>query len=331
MENARERLTTVLQTELPVVRPPVVFPIVVANHAARVAGERLSRALTDGAILAELLDHAYRYYQYDLMMVFGDVLVEAEAMGCAVEMGDDEPPTLVRPAGEETQVANPERDGRMGVILDATARLVRMAGKEVFVLTSLKGPFSLASFLFGPERFLESLLTAPARAEFFLHRATENQKVFARAIVKRGGVPFIGEPMASGSIVSPAVFQRFALPYLKELVAEIHRLGTWTGLHICGETGGILRMMVETGAEILSIDEMDLGLVRQEVGKRVVIMGNVSTGLLESGTPAEVYWAGLDCLRKGGPKMILASACDVPANAPVANVQALVRTAREWK
>lgn len=331
MENARERLTTVLRSELPEVRPPVVFPIVVANHAARIAGERLSSALTNGRVLTEILYHAYRLYNYDLIMVFGDVLIEAEAMGCVIEMGDDEPPALVRPAGEAARVANPERDGRMREILDATARLVRMAGKEVFVLTSLKGPFSLASFLFGPERFLESVLTAPAQAEFFLRIATENQKVFARTIVKRGGVPFIGDPMASGSIVSPAVFHRFALPYLKELVTEVHRRGSWTGLHICGETEKILRMMVATGAEILSIDEIDLGFVRKEVGRQVVIMGNVATGLLESGTPEEIHQAGLDCLQKGVPKMILASACDVPVTAPVANVQALVRAAREWK
>lgn len=308
----------------------MVFPIVVANHAARVAGERLIDALTDSRVLADVLYHSYRLYNYDLIMVFSDVLVEAEAMGCEIEMADDEPPILVRPAGKAAQVANAERGCRMKVILDATGELVKIAGKEVYILTSLKGPFSLASFLAGPEEFLESLISAPERAEWFLQRATENQKNFVRAIVQRGGVPFIGDPMASGSIISPGLFERFALPYLKELVAEIHQLGSWTGLHICGDTTGILRMMRATGAEILSVDEMDISFVRQEIGADRVIMGNVSTGLLESGRPEEVQKAARDCLKKGLPRMILASTCDVPAGAPMENVQALVSAAQGW-
>ncbi len=328
MERARARLITVLQTAQSEAKPPLVFPIVVANHAARVAGERLSRTLTESRVLSAVLYQAYRLYNYDLIMVFADVLVEAEAMGCKIEMADDEPPVLVQAAGQRAQVVNPFRACRMPVILETTEQLVNMAGREVFVLTSVKGPFSLASFLCGPEEFLESLISAPEKAEWYLQRATENQKNFVRAIVKKGGVPFIGDPMASGSVVSPALFERFALPYLKELVAAIHQLGFWTGLHICGDTTGILRLMCATGAEILSVDEMDIGFVRQEVGANRVIMGNVSTGLLESGGPEQIYQAAQDCLKKGLPKMILASACDVPAATPVANVQALVAAAQ---
>ncbi|MCL6466060.1 MAG: hypothetical protein K6T77_04790 [candidate division WOR-3 bacterium] len=330
MARAKERLRTVLQPDLSRVKPPLVFPIVVANHAAWVAGERLSRALTDSRILSAVLYQAYRLYNYDLIMVFADVLVEAEAMGCEIEMAEDEPPILVRAAGQRAQVVNPVRACRMPMILDATEGLVRMAGKDVYVLTSLKGPFSLASFLAGPEEFFEILLSAPERAAQFLRLATENQKIFAREIVKRGGVPFIGDPMASGSVISPALFERFALPYLKELVAAIHQLGSWTGLHICGDTTKILRLMCATGAEIISVDEMDIGFVRQEVGADRVIMGNVSTGLLESGRPEQIYQAAQDCLKKGLPKMILASACDVPTATPVANVQALVSAAQGW-
>ncbi|MGQ9678504.1 MAG: uroporphyrinogen decarboxylase family protein [bacterium] len=105
MENARERLTTVLQSELPEVEPPVVFPIVVANHAARVAGERLRRALTDGRILAEILYHAYQFYNYDLIMVFGDVLIEAEAMGSEFLYPEDDLPILSRPRWEKVEDA----------------------------------------------------------------------------------------------------------------------------------------------------------------------------------------------------------------------------------
>lgn len=310
---------------------PSVFPIVVANHAAYLAGERLSRALTDPRTLAELLYNAYRFYGYDIIMVFADVLVEAEAMGCEIRMADDEPPVLERPAGERARVAERGSAGRMGVVLEATEILRRIVGQRVPVLTSLKGPFSLACFLCGVEEFLERTIVAPEQANWYLRLALMNQLFFVREIVRRGGVPFIGDPLASGSVIGPQVFRRFALPGLKALVEEVHRLGCWTGVHICGDTRRLLGMMRETGAEVLSIDEMDLGFVRGAVGTGVVIMGNVSTGLIETGTPAQVRAAALECLSKGMPRMILASACDVPTRAPSENVRALVEAGRGWR
>ncbi len=329
MEQARERLQSLLVGDR--VEPPVVFPIVVANHAARISNVPLISALTDGEILSEVLYYAYQFYNYDLIMVFADVFVEAEAMGCRLEFFNDEPPVMVEPIVDGARVAESGRQGRMAVIVDATSRLVTMAGKEVAVLTSLKGPFSLASFLSGPEDFFASLLVAPERAEFFLRLALENQKVFAREIIRAGGVPFIGDPMASGSVISADIFARFALPYLKELVQAIHNSGSWTGIHICGDTSGILSLLPESGAEIFSIDDMNLSAVRAQLGDDRVIMGNVPTGLFIDGEVAEVKKAGVDCLEKGGQRMILASACDVPAEARVENVRALVKVAEEWR
>ncbi len=328
MTDARERIQRLLTGRFDF-QPPVVFPMVVANHAARIAGEKLVNCLTDSRKLTAVLYDAYRRYQYDLIMVFADVLIEAEAMGGQVEFFDDEPPVLRQPAGTKASPVPPE-SARMGIILAATRQLVQQTEARVVVLTSLKGPFSLAAFLLGPEPFLESLLVAPKRATRYLRLATENQKAFARAIVGAGGIPFIGDPMASGSVISPTIFTRFALPFLGELIATIHSLGVWTGLHICGDTSRMLPLLKQTGADILSIDEMDLSTVRRELGPETVIMGNVATDVLATGTTAAVRKAAARCLRQGLPALLLASACDVPAEAPVANVQALVETARNW-
>jgi len=328
--SAKVRVKQLLGEDSVRVLPPVVFPMVVANYAARLAGEKLCRVIGDAEILSRVLFSSYQIFGYDLIMVFSDVLVEAEAMGCRVGVQEDEPPILERPAGENAHLADPQRDGRMPVVLEAARRLIQRVGEDVFVLVSLKGPFSLASFLCGPELFFEYLVEKPSAAEDFLRKATESQKRYAQAIVNIGGVPFIGDPMASGSIISPKHFARFALPYLKELVRKIHSFGVWTGLHICGDTKKFLKMMKETGANVLSIDEMDMAFVRKEIGADAVIMGNVSTRLIEQGRPADVRIAGAECLNKGLPKLILASACDVPVDAPVENVQALVKAARCW-
>jgi uroporphyrinogen decarboxylase len=329
MESERsKRFAALLRGEKPA--RPVVFPMVVANHAARLDGYSISEAVTQPDVLARVLYSAYRFYGYDLVMVFTDTMVEAEAMGAQVLIPEDDDPFLLEPPRvSRLEPAAPGKDGRMPVVLDATRRLKALLEDEAPVLTSLKGPFSLAAFLRGIDRFLEDLLTDPRRVREFLQLATENQVAYAEAIVKAGGVPFIGDPVASGSLISPEMFREFAGPYLTQLIQSIHESGARTGLHICGETKALLADMVATGADILSIDEMDLALARGEVGDNVVLMGNVSTKLMLEGRREQVAAAAKECLARGGQQLILSSSCDVPTDAPKENVQALVVAARQ--
>ncbi len=305
--------------------------MVVANHAARLEGYSISEAVTQPDTLARVLYAAYRFYGYDLVMVFSDTMVEAEAMGAQVLIPDDDDPFLLEPPRvSKLEPADPRQDGRMPVVLDATRRLKALLEDEAPILTSLKGPFSLASFLRGIDGFLEDLLSNPRRAREFLHLATENQIAYVEAIVQAGGIPFIGDPVASGSLVSPEMFREFAQPYLSQLIRSVHESGVKAGLHICGETRRLLRDMVATGADFLSVDEMDLARARQEVGDNTVLMGNVSTSLLLEGRPEQVATAAEECLARGGQGLILSSSCDVPTDAPKENVQALVKAGREW-
>jgi len=304
--------------------------MVAANHAAHLEGFSISEAVTQPDTLARVLYSAYRFYGYDLIMVFTDTMVEAEAMGAQVLIPEDDDPFLLEPPRvSKLDPADPNKDGRMPVVLEATRRLKKLLDDEAPILTSLKGPFSLASFLHGIDKFLEDLLTDTGRAHEFLRIATDNQVAYADAIVKAGGIPFVGDPVASGSLVSPEMFREFARPYLEQLIRSIHESGAKAGLHICGETKSLLRDMAATGADFLSIDEMDLALARQEVGDRVVLMGNVSTNLLLEGTPEQVSAASKTCLERGGRSLILSSSCDVPTDAPKESVQAMVAAGRE--
>jgi uroporphyrinogen decarboxylase len=321
------RFSALLRGEKP--DRPVVFPMVVANHAARIEGYSISEAVTQADVLSRVLYSAYRFYGYDLVMVFTDTMVEAEAMGAQVLIPDDDDPFQLEPARvSRLEPANPAKDGRMPVVLEATRRLKDLLEDEAPVLTSLKGPFSLASFLRGVESFLGDLLDSPKRAREYLRVATDSQIAYAEAIIKVGGIPFIGDPVASGSMISPAMFAEFAQPYLSQLVRAIHENGVKTGLHVCGDTKRLLRPMAETRADILSIDEMDLVFARQEVGNRAVLMGNVSTSLMLDGKPEQVAEATCQCLADGGQQLLLSTSCDVPTDAPRENVAAMVAAGR---
>ncbi len=308
---------------------PVVFPMVVANHAARLEGYAISEAVTQADVLARVLYSAYRFYGYDMVLVFTDTVVEAEAMGAQVLIPEDEDPFVLSPPRvARIEPADPAKDARMPVVLAATRRLTKLLAGEAPVLTSLKGPFSLAAFIRGMESFLADLVDNPRRARHYLEVATENQVRYAAAIIKAGGIPFIGDPVASGSMISPSMFQESAQPYLARLVQAIHEQGARAGLHICGDTRQSLADMARTRADILSIDEMDLAEARTKVGPGAVLMGNVSTRTLLEGTPNQVAQATRTCIETGGNRLIVSSSCDVPTDAPRENVQAMVQAAR---
>lgn len=303
--------------------------MVVADCASRVIGTTVRAAASDPKVLAEALHAAWREYRYDMVMVFVDTVVEAEAMGCRVERPDDDNAFYVGPPARPARPADPEQDGRMPVVLEATSRLVEWTRGAVPVLTSLKGPFSLAAFLGGFESFLEHVLTEPEEARALLRVALENQRGFAEAAVRHGGVPFIGDPVASGNLISPGVFREFAAPYLADLVRFIHLTGCWAGLHVCGKTGSLLDQLAGTGADVLSLDEVDFGAARRQLGPDIVLMGNVPTGLMLDGRPEEIAAVARECREKAGLNLVLSTACDVPRDTPPENVKALVAAARE--
>jgi len=350
---ARERFDLLLSGKP--VHPGLVFPMVGANHAARIAGHKLKATITDARTLAAVLLNAYQEYGYDLIMVFTDTMVEAEALGCQVAIPEDDDPYLV--ASFQSAEADPEASsadyadctdcesaksadknpsvewretaGRIPAMLEAIRLIVAQTRGEVPVLASLKGPLSLACFLTGVEQFLTDLRTAPERCHETLRRTSTVQEHYLNAIIESGGIPFIGDPLASGDIISRRDFSSFALPYLQQLAAAAGKRHAPCGLHICGDTMDRLDLMGETGAAILSVDEMDISVARQKLGSGAILMGNVSTSLLAQGSSAEVRQAARHCLAAAGPALILSSGCDVPRDAPKENVAAIVDAIRE--
>jgi uroporphyrinogen decarboxylase len=310
---------------------PLVFPMVVADHAAKLARRKLSKVVTSGELLAKVLLKAHRTYDSDAILVFADTTVEAEALGCEVKIPDNDSPRLVSSPGMNKLPAQPELNlkSRLPVVLDATRTIVGEVGREVPIFTSLKGPFSLASFLVGTEEFLTRLRSEPASCRKVLRYAVRHQQYFADAIVAAGGIPFIGEPLASGDIISRRDFEDFALPFLQQLIAYVGDAARPVGLHICGDTSDRIVLMRDTGADILSLDNVDLAQARRKAGNDAVLMGNVPTDVILQGTQEQVRQSAEACLKDGGKRMILSSACDIPRDAPVDNVKVIVDVGRE--
>jgi uroporphyrinogen decarboxylase len=132
------------------------------------------------------------------------------------------------------------------------------------------------------------------------------------------------------------MYRQFALPYERQLIEAMKQAGNaYPTLHICGKTTNIWSDMADTGAPILSLDNIvDLEAAKHEVGHRVVLMGNVKpTATMLQGTPADVDADVKECLAKAGdsPKgYLMALGCGLPLNTPPENIIALVEANRKY-
>lgn len=318
-------------------RTPCV-PLIL-NHAARLIGESIKSYGTDGAVMGAAHVAAYRRYGQDLITIFTDTSVTGEAMGSRLHFPDDDVSRLKTPAVIEPEdvdslvVPDATTAGRLPVLLEAVRRCVDEVGEEVFVSVCIPAPFSTAAAVRSTAMLARDLYKRPELAKKLLDLSTLLVIDFCRAVADAGGIPALVDPVASGSVLGRKTFEEFALPGLKAVLGEIRKMGFPTILHICGRTSGIIDLMADAGAMVLSIDEIELSEAKEKVGERACLMGNVSpTAMILEGTPEMVRSAARKCLEDAGDSpggFILSTGCEVPIEAPVENVDALMAVARE--
>jgi uroporphyrinogen decarboxylase len=313
-----------------------VFPLVTA-HAARVTGIPVRDYYTDGAAMARGQLVAQETYGIDFISFFSEVGLVAEALGSQYEYPEDDLPLLSRPKWTDLTVpddglADPRHDGRLSVYIDAITYAYEARGDTVPILAYVPAPFTTAQQLVDPEAFLLGLLTEPEPVKALLAYATRSITRFCRAIIGAGGLPILVDPLASGSVISAEHYREFALPSEAEVVHYLHRYDLDVVLHICGDTRTTIGMMPETGADLLSIDRIEVADAVAGAGKNCRIIGNYDTSSILLSDPqtierevAEMVTAGSSC-----PKgFVAATGCEVPLTTPSENIRAFVRVAKE--
>jgi uroporphyrinogen decarboxylase len=333
----KERMGAYLSGQ-PVDRLPTV-PLIL-NHAARVAGMTVREHGRNGLKMGQAHVAAFRRYGQDMITIFTDTGVLAEAMGTQLLYVEDDAARVDKPLIDSAEDlpriidADPRGGSGMTTYLEAIEHCVAEVGEEVFVGCCFAAPFTTAAGLRGTDRLARDLRRDPALADELLDRSLVVGKRFVDACAQVGGIPVIVDPVATGSLLSEEMFRRFALPGLKGLVDQIHANSMPAVVHVCGKTHRLLEALADTGADVLSLDIVDLEEAKNRIGTRVALMGNVrpSQTLLE-GTPADVEAEVIDCLRRAGDNphgFVLATGCEVPLHTPQENVEAMMRAADRW-
>lgn len=317
----------------------IVSPLIL-NWASRTTGIKVGEFNRNGEKMGNAHIACFKKYRHDVVYIFTTTSTLAEAMGTKMYFPDDDAPQVETPFIQSREdlkklkPLDPEKDGRLPVYLEAAKRCVDAIGDEVFILPVIGAPFTTSAALRGTDTFIRELYTDPEMVHTLMRATTDAAKVSIDAFVKIGTVPITVEPVATGSMISDKHFREFVLPYLKEIYAHISSYGLPGALHICGKTKRVIKAMSESGAAILSIDDIDLLDAKELVGDKVCLMGNVSPadGFFK-GTPEIIREMVKDCVAKAYDSpagYIIASGCEVPLMTPHENMIAFLEAGREF-
>jgi uroporphyrinogen decarboxylase len=332
----KERLEAVLHGK-PYDRIPCSLNV--GAHAAKLLGLKTSEFGRSADKQVEGILASYKEYGVEFLGPHANIL---SSLGLKYVIPENSTPYVAEPLINDysdldrLEIPDFRKAKELQVFWETLDRVTEEIGDEVPISIGLSGPFSAAAHLRGIEKFLRDLYQSPEFAHQLLGFVRDATASFVREVGKYGVRFGIFNPTASGSLISPVQYRKFSFPYEKDLISVMREVGDDAPmLHICGNTTKIWKDMADTGAGILSLDNIiDLGEAKRQVGDRVVLMGNVKpTDTMLFGTPADVEENVLECITKAAdsPKgYLMALGCGLPLNTPSENIHALVAATRKY-
>lgn len=307
---------------------------------AEESGMDFGAFVLDDSAMAEMQINMWEKFGHDMLLIENGTAALAQALGCGViyrKKGAPVAHTTAIKQLEDIRNLKMPADFWESPLLKAqiltVERLVQHFGREVFLIgRGDQGPFSLASQLYGMDRLLEDLMDEEAEED--VHRLLEfctSACIAYHEKLLQLGVPMtsMGDSTAGPDVISPAMYETFAVPYEKKVIEAVHRKGGLISLHICGNATKIIDQMCNLGADVLEIDQKtDLKTAVRAAKENCALLGQVNPVLLSNGTQQEVKEAAERILQIVGGKsttgFILGPGCALGGDTPKENIQALI-------
>jgi len=211
-----------------------------------------------------------------------------------------------------------------------TARIVSNQVEDVPNGSFIIGPFTLAGQLIGVYELLRGLFNNPTPLLALIEACT--QRVIDYAIrLEDAGVDFHVMADPTSSLMSPRQFDDFAKLPIARVVKSTNKEMV---LHICGQSGHLLKQMVEAGVAAISLDEhVNLKDAVTAVPKNVLIFGNYPPTSVLLKKPDTIGAEVKEMLSTvaTAENVVASTGCDIPASAPAENIEAFINTAKVFK
>jgi uroporphyrinogen decarboxylase len=211
------------------------------------------------------------------------------------------------------------------------------------VLSGMWSPFfHNACDYFGMENYFMKMHTDPAVVDAVVRHVVDfyleaNEKLFGLAGDKIDAF-FFGNDFGSqlDLLISPGHFDRFVMPYFRELTDQAHRHGYHVVLHSCGAIERVIPRLIDAGVEVLHpiqalAKNMDAASLAKKYNGEIVFLGGVDTQrLLPFGTAQEVRDGVRRLKDLFGPNYLVSPSHEsILPNVSPENITAMAETAAE--
>jgi len=357
MISSRERVAKVFRGEIPDMVP--FFPTIFTDHACYASGLRFEDAIINPALGTEcMLKAALRYrtdavrftmgpgtewYQRKIVRETDGVLVQydrdsGQAEGFFDTKGGGglilhEPPQPVNSVAEAESISvKKAKEYVDGGYLDDVRQFVGKTHDHGLFAVGMVGGQTInfmVEKLGGAEKALLCFFDDPDLARVLIGKAVLISLEKVRAFIGIGvDCIYIGDSYASGSVISPAIYEEFCAPAYRRVAAEAHRGGIFCYKHCCGNYNPFLDKMHLSGIDAMDgldpTSGMSVKHTKEVVGSQLSLMGGLSCLSLLQGTELEVYEEARKCIEDGKPggRYLLGSGCAVPRFTPPENMLA---------
>ncbi len=175
--------------------------------------------------------------------------------------------------------------------------VVREFGRDEFILSGgVIGTLYSCGWHVGQTNLFAMLIEEPELVTALCERITACNLVEIRRLATAGGdAIYIDDATATSDMVSTQMYERFSLPYMTAMVAEIHRLRHKAILIYFGGVMDRLELLAATGADGLSYEASmkgytnDTAEIARRIGERMTLFSNIDPlAVLQNGTDEEL-------------------------------------------
>ncbi len=310
----------------------------VTTEGLKSLGYKFAATHLDAKMMASAAASTYKLFGFECGVVPFDLCIEAEALGCEVNVyahsEDLLYPTIKKKLihnEEEMNISLPSNlkdRGRVPLLCEAIGLIKKDIGGEAPIGTYVLGPFTLAGQIMELNDLLKLSFKKSDKVGRLLDLLADAIIIVAEELQKAGADYItVREMGATSDVLSPRVFKGLILPYLKKIFAK---LSVPSVLHICGKTNDIVPFMAESGARAISVDQKnDVAETRKKLG-RALVFGNYDPyNVLVAGTPDLIRQAVRKCIDDGVSAVW--PGCDIWPTVPVENFKAMMDEVRNYR
>ena len=233
------------------------------------------------------------------------------------------------------------RDGSSPDQQAQLARLVQNVGERALVVPCASPGYIRACYAFGFERAMEMMMFEQDLFVYVCDRyLAQEDKRMADYVAAGVQAVYIADGWASCDVISPAMFERFALPYQVATTEAAHRAGLRIILWNEGDVLPILEQEASVPVDAFHFEQPRKGVdltvarVREVFGDDRCLFGNVDSEELFARNDADEIKAAVESqIRQSGrgAPFVLSTGSPVPSNVDPAAVDAMVEAARAFR